>query len=513
MAKDIDTVAKYCQLTIEAREILESPLAPILILPTRKKNLPQEVAPGVDTVGVMLPYTPLHLMLFAQGLELLVATSANISGEPLLYQDQSLTALADMADYLVIHNRRIYNRCDDSVLKVIAEKPRLLRRARGYVPLPLEIPEQVSVLACGGDLNNTFCLTEGREAFLSQHMGDLQNYNNLKEYELAVKRFCNYFNIHPELVIVDKHPGYVSHSWGLEQGTDYLEVQHHHAHLASCLADNGLAERILGVICDGTGYGQDGNLWGLEFLIGDFSAFQRVAHLEYVPQPGGERAIFEPLRMAISHIYLALGKSGLDFINNFLKPMSNGIFTDQEFSLLIKQIDLGINAPLTSSCGRLFDAVSALLGICREVSYEGEAAIKLEAISSSGKNLKSYDYDFKKDDGECLILIPKEIWSGIIKDLKSGRKKDEIAGRFHLTVVDMIVETCCRLRYLLDSNKVLLSGGVMQNKILVEKLVEKLIRNNFIPLLHSRVPSGDGGISLGQAVIGGRLAAICGNAP
>jgi len=274
MAKDLEVVRKYCRISPEEEKILKSPQAPILILPRITEALPPDLAPGVNTLGVMLPYTPLHLLLFKEGLELLVMTSGNISSNPLIYQDNlAFSELGDIAGYFLVHNREIYNRCDDSVVKVIDNKVQIFRRARGYVPMPVEIPRQPSVLACGGDLKSTFCLTKGDKAFLSQHMGDLDNFKNFNEYVLTVQRMKEYLDIRPKAVAVDLHSGYASRRWGLEQEMPVIEVQHHHAHLAACLADNGLDQEVLGVICDGTGIGTDGHIWGMEFLLGDFGGF------------------------------------------------------------------------------------------------------------------------------------------------------------------------------------------------------------------------------------------------
>ncbi len=511
MAKDLKTVHKYCVLSSEEEKILQSPQAPIVILARRKEksqksslNLPEALTPGVKTLGVMLPYTPLHLLLFGEGLELLVMTSGNISSNPLIYKDEeAFTQLKDIADYFLIHNRDIYNRCDDSVVKVINERPQIFRRARGYVPLPVEIPKQTSLLACGGDLKSTFCITKNGQAFLSQHMGDLDNFNNFQEYVLTVERMQEYLQIKPEAVVVDLHPEYNSRKWGLELGKPVIEVQHHHAHLASCLADNGLDEKVLGVICDGTGFGTDGNIWGMEFLLGDFSGFKRLAHLEYVPLPGGEQAVKEPLRMAVSFLYSYLGKEDTLRLKDYLKPLSLA-----ELKLIIQQLERKINAPLTSSCGRLFDGVSALIGVCTQVVYEGQAAIELEEIAEKGFKGKGYSF-FIKEDSDVFTISSGPMWPELLTDLARGVPKEMISAKFHTTVAEMIVTTCESLKDKLPSPKVALSGGVMQNKLLLEKVFNLLIQKDFEPVVHSQVPANDGGLSLGQAVIGGRYLNVC----
>jgi len=505
MAKNIEIVQKYCYVTSKEAELLDSPQAPIVILPRKSHKLPLSLAPGVETLGVMLPYTPLHLLLFSGELELLVMTSGNISNNPLIYQDgTALLELHDSADYYLLHNREIYNRCDDSVIRVINGQTQIYRRARGYVPLPVEIPEQIAVLACGGDLKSTFCLTKGTKAFLSQHMGDLDNYNNYKEYTLTAERMQEYLSIKPQAVIVDLHPEYNSQKWGCELKKPVIKVQHHHAHLASCLADNNHAEKALGVICDGTGYGTDGNIWGMEFLLGDFNGFERLAHLEYVPLPGGEAAVKEPFRMTVSYLYQYFGQAGVWQATENLQSLKK-----EEIAIIIQQLEAGFNCPLTSSCGRLFDAVSALLGICTKVNYEGQAAIEMEELADRSFQGKGYDFELEQKELSPILISTGRMWKGILKEISQGIKEEKIAAKFHLTVAEMIVTTCQALENLLPSRKVALSGGVMQNKLLVEILVPMLKEKGFEPLLHNQVPANDGGLSLGQAVIGGRLANVC----
>ncbi|NLT96506.1 MAG: carbamoyltransferase HypF [Clostridia bacterium] len=501
MAKNIEVVKKYCYLTPQEEKLLTGPQAPIVILPRKKRYLPSSLAPGVNTLGVMLPYAPLHLLLFRDELELLVMTSGNISSNPLIYQDdEAFSQLKEIADFFVIHNREIYNRCDDSVVKVINGEPQLFRRARGYVPLPVEIPEQPSVFACGGDLKSTFCLTKGNKAFLSQHMGDLDNYLNLQEYILTAQRMQEYLAIEPQAVVIDLHPRYNSHKWGREWDKPVIEVQHHHAHLASCLADNGLNEKVLGVICDGTGYGTDGNIWGMEFLLGDFSGFERLAHLEYVPLPGGDAAIKEPLRMSVSYLYKYLREKGLLETQKYLAPLK-----EEEIRLFMQQIDLKVNCPLTSSCGRLFDAVSGLLGVCTKVNYEGQAAIELEEMADRTVKGSGYSFEIIKGNKVPYVISTEKMWPELLENISRGIKAQEIAAKFHWTLAQIITQTCVNLKSYLSSPKIALSGGVMQNKLLIETLVPMLKEHGFEPLLHRQVPANDGGLSLGQAVIGGRL--------
>lgn len=497
MAKNIEVIKKYCFISKLEEQQLLSPQAPIVILNRKGGNLPDSLTPGVNTLGVMIPYTPLHLLLFQKNLQLLVMTSGNISSNPLIYKDyDAQKELEEITDYFLMHNRNIFNRCDDSIVKIINNAPQLYRRARGYVPLPIDIPIKESVLACGGDLKNTFCLTKEGQGFLSQHMGDLENYNNFQEYLTTIKRMKNYLKIEPRKIVVDLHPEYFSKKWGFEQGLPIIEVQHHHAHLASCLADNGIDEKVLGVICDGTGFGTDGNIWGMEFLLGDFKEFKRLARLEYIPLPGGEKAIREPWRIAVSYILKHYPEQGLEFYADYFKEIKK-----EHLEMLKKQIELKINSPLSSSCGRLFDGVSALLGICRYVDYEGQAAIELEEIVDKKYCGSGYDFTiFKKD---LYIISTKIMWQQIIMDMQKGLSKKIIAAKFHITVAEMILKTIKQLKSVYTDQKIALSGGVMQNKFLCERVGELLIKNGYQPLFHKQVPANDGGLSLGQSVIGG----------
>lgn len=505
MAKDIGVANKYCEINKTEETLLSGAQAPIVILKRKSGKLPVQLAPGLKTLGVMLPYTPLHILLFNGSLELLVMTSGNISDHPLVYKDQeAFSELAEIADYFYLHNREIYNRCDDSVLKLIYNKPSFIRRARGYVPLPVDIPDQEELFACGGDLKSTFCLTKGKKAFLSQHMGDLDNFENLKEYITTANRMQQYLAVSPKAIVVDLHPHYNSRHWGIEQGLPLIEVQHHHAHFVSCLVDNKLDELTLGVICDGTGYGTDGNIWGMEFILGDYLDFTRLAHLEYIPLPGGEKAVKEPQRIALSYLYKHFGEPGVVEAQNLLG------FDSEQLRLIMQQIDHQINCPLTSSCGRLFDAVSSIIGVCTSVNYEGQAAIELEEVADEGYSKDNYSFDLHRDkEAGPIVINTAKMWQEIIADISRGMKNSEISAKFHRTVVEMIISVCLQVRDQLPSNKVALSGGVMQNKLLLENLVVALKANNFEPILHGQVPANDGGLSLGQGVIGGRRLATC----
>ena len=502
MAKNIDLAKKFCEISSEEKKALKSSIAPIVILERNEEKLSASLTMGLNTLGVMIPYTPLHLLLFEDDLELLVMTSGNISDNPLIYKDNlAFESLASIVDYFLVHDREIHNHSDDSIVRVINNHIQPFRRARGYVPLPIEISESQSLLACGGELKSTFCLTKGNKAFLSQHLGDLENYANFEEYLKTVEKMQGFFNINPKLIVIDKHPDYIVRNWAYEQGLPVLEVQHHHAHLASCMADNDLEEKMLGVICDGTGYGIDGKIWGMEFLLGDFMGFERLAHLEYIPLPSGDLGAKEPLRIAASFLYKHLGEEGILKNEILLKE-----FSLPELKLIKKQIDAKLNAPLTSSCGRLFDAVSAFIGVCTKVSYEGQAAMELEAIAA--KDYTGNSYNFELIEEEKLIISTKLMWQEIIVDLEEKISAEIISAKFHHTVANMIMQVITSIKDKLPSRKIALSGGVMQNKLLSELVINVLEKNGYEAIVHKNVPANDGGLSLGQAVIGGN-ANVC----
>lgn len=499
MAKNLEVANKYCKISPEEEEALTAASAPIVILEQASEKLSPNLTSGLNTLGLMLPYTPLHLLLFKDNLELLVMTSGNISDNPLIYKDEAaFESLGEIADYFLVHDREIHNQCDDSIVRVINKNPQIFRRSRGYVPLPIEIPEKDSLLACGGELKSTFCLTKASRAFLSQHLGDLENYANFSGYLQAIEKMQEFFNIKPKLIVIDQHPDFIVRSWAYEQDTPVFEVQHHHAHLASCMADNDLQEKMLGVICDGTGYGSDGNIWGMEFLLGDFKGFERLAHLEYIPLASGDLSAKEPLRIAASYLYKHFGEPAL--LEN--KTLLNA-YSLAELKIIQKQIDAKINAPLTSSCGRLFDAVSAFIGVCTSVSYEGQAAMELEAISLKDYKGKPYSFEIVKE--EKTTISTKLMWKEISEDMEEKVPVEIIAAKFHHTLASMILRVIISLEDKLPSNKIALSGGVMQNKLLSEIVSRLLEENGYEPIFHKNVPANDGGISLGQAVIGGNV--------
>lgn len=498
MCRDRQTVRKYCSLSEAEAALLETPAHPIVLMDRlHEDDLPLEIAPGVKTLGVMLPYTPLHCLLFDDDLEILVMTSANISDDPLIIDnEESLVKLKGIADYYITHNRKIYNRCDDSVTRVIRGEVQISRRARGYVPLPVDLPEEMPViLGCGGELKSTFCITKGKGAVLSQHLGDINHYGNYRQYLDAIPRFEKMLNVKPEVVVYDLHPEYMATRWAKKLPGDLrkIGVQHHHAHMASCLAENKISGPALGAICDGTGYGLDGTIWGFEFFAGTPAHLERMAHLAYIPLPG-EITIKRPERMAWSYLYELFGDAGLVQAKKHLLTLGS-----EEQQLLQRQSENRFNTVLTSSCGRLFDAASALLGICQRVQYEGQAAIEMETLADPSVQ-DAYGYELNKSVKPYQIGV-RGIMEGLLYDLEHGVATSVSAARFHNTIANMVTEVLEMMRSETSLGQVALSGGVFQNKMLFCLLLDRLQASGFQVLYHRRVPTNDGGVSLGQVYI------------
>ena len=497
MAEGIEAVKSFCHIEKDEETLLLSPARPIVLLKRRGDVhlIAEEVAPGNRYLGVVLPYSPLHYLILRKVGRPLVMTSGNISDEPIAYQDaDALLRLAKIADYFLLHKRKINQRVDDSVARVFAGAPMMIRRSRGYVPLPITLPlSGREVLACGGQLKNTFCLTKGDQAFLGPHIGDLDNMTTLRSFREEVEHFKGLFRLRPEVICHDLHPDYLSTRYALEQEGEKMGVQHHHAHLASCLGEKGIRERAMGVIFDGSGYGDDGCIWGGEFLVGDLGSFERMAHLEYIAMPGGEQAIKEPYRMAFSYLLESFGDEAFEMVEGLNLGWNPG-----KLRVFKQIIERGINSPLTSSMGRLFDAVAAILGVRERVNYEGQAAIELEMAASHGE---AGEYPFELSDTVPLKIGVRGVIRGIIADLRAGMGKGVIATRFHHTISTVIVEVCRRMREKTNVDTVALSGGVFQNIRLLSSSRERLKENGFRVLTHRLVPPNDGGISLGQACV------------
>ena len=449
----------------------------------RAGALADGVAPRNPLVGVMLAYTPLHhLLLRATGP--LVMTSGNRSDEPIAFEDRdALERLRDIADVIVTHDRPIHTRCDDSVGRVVGGAPVVLRRARGFTPHTLELMITCDrpVLALGGHLKSTFAFGVGDRALLGHHIGDLDDHRAYASYVQAIEHYERVFEISPELVVHDLHPDYGSTRYALDRRGERIAVQHHHAHIASCMAEHGLTEPVIGVALDGSGYGTDGALWGGEFLVADLRSFERAAHLRYVPLPGGEAAIREPWRMALSHLVDAERSADLD-----VSPAS--------VRLVRQMIDRGIHSPPTSSIGRLFDAVAALAGVRQHVSFEGQAAMELEWLAMTVPSERGYAFDCG-----ARIIDARPVIHAVVDDRRRGISPARIARRFHEAVIDLIGSACSDLRD--ASNHVVLSGGVFQNAIITSGAVERLTAQGFVVHRHREVPPNDGGLALGQLAI------------
>ncbi len=497
MSPDLSAVRRYAAVS-EADEVLLTGIQrPIVLLPRLAQGpLADSVAPRSKYFGAMLPYSPLHHLLLRRGFVALVMTSGNLSEEPIATDNgEALSRLGNIADYFVLHNRDIYLRADDSVVRVDLDRPVVLRRSRGYAPAPvrLKVRAPCSVLAVGAELKNTVCVTKGDNAFISQHVGDLKNVAECEFFEMTIRHLKTIFQIEPAVIAHDLHPDYRSTRYALaQQGVRRTAVQHHHAHIASCLAENGRDEKVIGLSFDGTGYGSDGNVWGGEFLIADLAGFERAAHFRYVPMPGGDRAVEEPLRMALSWLYAALGEevAALD-----LDALTG--FGNTRVGSLLSIIRGGINSPLTSSVGRIFDAVAALTGICRRATYEGQPAIELEAAADPSSS-ECYPYHVNSTSVITIDLSPT--FRAIVAEI-SKASPARIAAKLHNTIAAASAEVCERLRDHCGLRLVALSGGVFQNQLLTRRVCALLRDRGFEVLRHHNVPPNDGGISLGQAAV------------
>lgn len=500
MMKDLAAVQKYCVVTKEEENLLTGIRKPIVLLKLKETfgdgtPLSPALAPGQNTLGVMLPYTPLHHLLFKAGVESLVMTSANIHGLPLEYiNEDAYNHLNDLVDYFLFHDRDIFIPTDDSVTRVIAGKERIIRRARGYAPEPMVYEETFPILACGSNMKNTFCISKNNFLFISGHNGDLENIETYNHYVKNIEHFKKIFLFKPEYIASDMHPEYYSTKYA--QGTEHkmLQVQHHHAHIVSCLAENKVKETVIGVAFDGTGYGTDGSIWGGEFLICDLKSFTRAAHLKQVLMPGGDKAILEPWRMALSYLYEYSDFSDEQMARYFL---SVGC-AELNSKTLLKTLEKNLNCVPTSSIGRLFDAVSGLLKQCIKISYEGQASMELEALISENVSKDLYPYEIELSD--TIILNPKKIIQGILKDMDNGVSSSLISLRFHNSIVSAVVEICVRIRDEFNINSAALSGGVFQNAYLLQNTIHELEAEGFTVYSHSLIPSNDGGVSLGQLI-------------
>jgi hydrogenase maturation protein HypF len=506
MLSNLNVVQRYCEVSEEERILLAGHEKPIVLLNAKSHTgIAKSVAPQMDTLGVMLPYTPLHVLLLNQtdaslaaepAPLALVMTSGNFSEEPIaITNEDALERLAPLADAFLIHNRDIHIRCDDSVVKVEDHRPSTiyLRRSRAYAPYPVSLPfDSKQILAVGGELKNTFCLTRDRYAFLSQHIGDMENVEVYESFEQNVEHLSRLFCVRPEVLAHDMHPAYFTTTYAQRSTFDVprVPVQHHHAHIASCMADNKLEDRkLIGLSFDGTGYGTDGAIWGGEVLLASYADFERAAHLEYLPLPGGDSAIRNPWHIAVGYAEaLGLDIDGLPFLETV---------DSQAVEIVRKQVQKKLNAPLTSSMGRLFDAVASMVGIRNQVTYEAQAAIEMEVLSK-GFMSEAKPYPFEIKDG---VIRVGEMFKHIINDVRLKRSAGLIGARFHQTACAMAVEASKDIRSKTGIDEVALSGGVWQNQLLLELSCKNLSRENFIVYTHRQTPANDGGLALGQAAV------------
>ncbi len=483
--------------------LIASPERPIVLVRQRDgHNLSPAVAPANGYFGVMLPGTPLQHLLLRGNFPALVMTSGNLSDEPVAFRDEDARQrLGTTADFFLTHDRTIQTRVDDSVIRVFQGNPLFLRRSRGYAPRAVPLPAgQRSVLAVGGELKGAICLTRGDRAFLSQHIGDLKNPETLASLEETAAHLRTILEIEPELIAHDLHPDYLSTRYAEGSvGLLRIGVQHHHAHLASCMAENGLEGEFIGIIFDGTGYGPDGTVWGGEFLVGGYKSFRRSGHIRQVPLPGGDAAVREPSRMALSWLRETFGPAAFDLPLPFIAALSA-----EEKRLFDRMIQRRINSPLTSSCGRLFDGVAAILGVRSTVTYEGQAAIELEALAEQGVKRPELPFEITRDADGLLILDFTPAIRELTKALLAGDDRAALARAFHATVAAGGLELCSAIREETGLERVVLSGGVFQNRLLAERMHELLTARNFNVFTHRLVPPNDGGLALGQAIIAGR---------
>jgi hydrogenase maturation protein HypF len=513
MVRDLKAAQAICALTAEEELLLSTPARPIVLARHREGcAIADAVAPGIPWLGIFLPYAPLQHLLFADSrVRALVMTSANFSEEPIaIDNDEALARLGKIADAFLMHDREILQRCDDSVAAVVDGAPQLLRRARGFVPLGVQLPfDAPPLLAVGGHLKNVFALARGRFVYQSQHLGDLENLTGLEFFRESLNHLMKTFEIEPQAVVHDLHPGYLSTTWAKEwareRGLPLIAVQHHHAHIAGCMAEHGLTGEVIGLALDGTGYGSDGKIWGGEVLIAKLDSFERFAHLDYVPMPGGEAAIKEPWRMALG----ALNAAGFDVESEQMLALLGA--ERNEAHVLNRMIERKINSPMNSSLGRLFDAVAAVVQGRRAVDYEAQAAIELEGIAvdepdrfEQGVYVPELHEADEGSDCQAVIRTGK-MWKAVLEDLWRGVPASRISARFHAGIAEGFINAAANARIDTSINVVALSGGCMHNRRLARLLREGLEEEGFKVYQHCNVSPGDGGLSYGQVAAGAAI--------
>jgi hydrogenase maturation protein HypF len=550
MFADLEQLRAHCLVSTAEEELLTTAERPIVLLEWRAVGpggaegpelgagpgpvIAPEVATGQRYLGAMLPYTPLHILLLEEVGRPLVMTSGNLAEEPIVKGWEEIERLTPIADAYLVHDREIAVRYDDSVALVRSGKPRLIRRSRGYAPFPVALPRPLpQILACGAELKNTFCLTRDANAFLSQHIGDLENLETLEHYETSVAVYKKMFRLEPEVIGYDLHPGYLATKYALAlPQSEKVAVQHHHAHIAARLVECGREDAVIGVALDGLGYGDDGRLWGGEVLVCDLLGYRRVAHLEELPLPGGAAAIERPWRTALGWSYALLGEEGLGRAARLLRgrrPSSEPVLGDEDVAVIRRQIDAGINTPLTTSCGRMFDAVAALAGVRHEVTYEGQAAIELEMQSAVGGEPFPYALEGdiaaaagapRRGAGEWVAVLAAggdagpppaviglaPLFDAVLGDLEAGAAAGAVGARLHATVTAFVLDACRRTRVATGLSAVALAGGVFQNRLLADACEAELAADGFEVLAAGLVPVNDGGLALGQAAVAGYTA-------
>jgi len=523
MAESASSLFGHVHVSPKEKKLLESYHRPIVLLKKNKgikdnmNEVAEDVAPFNNCLGIMLPYTPLHFLLLEKGPDVLVMTSGNKSGEPLSIENKdAMDSFSHIADYFLLHDRDIYFRADDSIARIQADKTRFIRRSRGYAPLPVFLNKPMpKILGCGAGLKNTICLTRNNNAFLSQHIGDLDNAMVFEYFQKSIEHLKQIFDIHPEIIAHDMHPNYMSTEYAkVQKGVKKIEVQHHHAHAVACMAENDLDEEVIAITLDGTGYGTDGNVWGGEILLCTQKEFKRKAHLSYIKMPGGDAAVLEPWRMAASVLYQAFGDDCLKLDIPYIKAMEKG-----KLLFIIQMMEKNLNSPLTSSAGRLFDAVSSLLCIRHKISHESQAAMELEFIADKNqiedglKENASFDesYEFeivkneiKGEDGFFEIDMMACIRQ-IVRDLGCKKSRRLISSKFHNTLVAAFSTATFKINEKTGIKKIVLSGGVFNNDIILKRMIKTLEEKHLDVYTHTKVPTGDGGICLGQAVVAAAL--------
>lgn len=524
MAHDADIIRRYCRISDAELRELSSPEAPIVLLSAEgDQRLPDNIAPGLNVLGFMLPYTPLHWLITQRMQRPLVMTSGNLSDEPqIIDNDEAREKLNTVADVLLLHDREIANRIDDSVVRCMAGRPRLLRRARGYAPRAISLPEEFhevpDLLAYGGELKSTFCLLKDGAAIVSQHQGDLENVATIDDFQKNLRLYRQLYDHKPQFLVADRHPEYIStklaHEAALADNLPLIDVQHHHAHIASCLAENGVslgAPNVLGIALDGLGFGEESAIWGGEFMLADYRSYRRLGTFKPVPMIGGAQAIREPWRSTYAHLIAAFGWQA--FRERFGGLTLCRYLEAKPLSVIDQMLVKGVNVPPASSCGRLFDAVAAAVGLCRERAlFEGQGAMELEALVDdvSMRSIEGYPFTIAGVAGTDLMYIePAPMWRALLEDLAADMPASTIAMRFHRGLALAVADMVDRIRYREDADDsfdtVALSGGCFQNRVLLEAVIAQMEHKGLKCLAQSTVPSNDGGLSLGQAVIAAAL--------